>query len=77
MTGLEPFVAPLVSIMLDVLKDSGKKEGEGLIARLMNRDVGKDLQDVAFRAAGKYIESYTKRHGKLKVLGTHVTQIEK
>ena len=69
MTGLEPFVAPLVSIMLDVLKDSGKKEGEGLIARLMNRDVGKDLQDVAFRAAGKYIESYTKRHGKLKVLG--------
>ena len=69
MTGLEPFVAPLVSIMLDVLKDSGKKEGEGLIARLINRDVGKDLQDVVFKAAGKYTESYTKRHGKLKVLG--------
>jgi hypothetical protein len=69
MTGLEPFVAPLVGIMLDVLKDSGKKEGEGFIARLINRDVGKDLQDVVFRAAGKYIESYTKRHGKLKVLG--------
>jgi hypothetical protein len=69
MTGLEPLVAPLVVIILDVLKDSGKKEGEGLIARLMNRDVGKDLRDVVFKAAGKYIESYTKRHGKLKVLG--------
>jgi predicted NACHT family NTPase len=69
MTGLEPFVAPLVGIMLDVLKDSGKKEGEGLIARLMKRDVGKDWQDAVFKAAGKYIESYTKRHGKLKVLG--------
>jgi hypothetical protein len=69
MTGLEPLVAPLVVIILDVLKDSGKKEGEGLIARLMKRDVGKDLQDVVFIAAGKYIESYTKRHGKLKVLG--------
>lgn len=69
MTGLEPFVAPLVVIILDVLKDSGKKEGEGLIARLMKRDVGKDWQDAAFKAAGKYIESYTKRHGKLKVLG--------
>jgi predicted NACHT family NTPase len=69
MTGLEPFVAPLVSIALEVLKDSGKKESEGFIARLINRDVGKDWEDVVFKAAGKYIESYTKRHGKLKVLG--------
>ena len=69
MTGLEPFVAPLVSIMLDVLKDSGKKEGEGLIARMMKRDLGKDLQEVVFKAAGKYIENYTERHGVLKVLG--------
>jgi ABC-type glutathione transport system ATPase component len=69
MTGLEPLVAPLVGIMLDVLKDSGKKEGEGFIARLMNWDFGKDLQDVVFKAAGKYIENYTERHGVLKVLG--------
>jgi hypothetical protein len=69
MTGLEPFVAPLVSIALEVLRDSGKKEGENFFASLMKRDVGKDLQDVVFKAAGKYIESYTKRHGKLKVLG--------
>jgi hypothetical protein len=69
MTGLEPLITPLVAIALEVLKDSGKKEGEGFIARLINRDVGKDLQDVVFKAAGKYIESYTKRHGKLKVLG--------
>jgi predicted NACHT family NTPase len=69
MTGLEPLVAPLVVIALDVLKDSGKKEGKGLIARMMKRDVGKDLQDVVFKAAGKYIENYTERHGVLKVLG--------
>lgn len=69
MTGLEPFVAPLVGIILDVLKDSGKKEGEGFIARLMNWDVGKDVQEVVFKAAGKYIENYTERHGVLKVLG--------
>ncbi|MBD2176028.1 NACHT domain-containing protein [Pseudanabaena sp. FACHB-1998] len=69
MTGLEPFIPLLGGIMLDVLKDSGKKEGEGLIARWMNRDVGKDVQDVVFKAAGKYIENYTERHGVLKVLG--------
>ena len=69
MTGLEPFIPLLGGIMLDVLKDSGKKEGEGLIARWMNRDLGKDLQDVVFKAAGKYIENYTERHGVLKVLG--------
>jgi hypothetical protein len=69
MTGLEPLITPLVAIALEVLKDSGKKESEGFIARLINRDVGKDWEDVVFKAAGKYIESYTKRHGKLKVLG--------
>ena len=68
MTGLEPLITPLVAIALEVLKDSGKKESEGFIARLINRDVGKDWEDVVFKAAGKYIESYTKRHGKLKVL---------
>ena len=35
----------------------------------MNWDVCKDWQDVAFKAAGKYIENYTERHGVLKVLG--------
>jgi hypothetical protein len=65
MTGLEPFVAPLVVIMLDVLKDSGKKEGEGLISRWLKRDVGKDIEEVVFNAAGKYIENYTERHGVL------------
>ena len=69
MTGLEPFVTPLVSIALEVLKDSGKKEGENFFASLMKRDVGKDLQSVVFKAAGQYIKSYTKRHGELKVLG--------
>ena len=57
MTGLEPLVAPLVVIALEVLKDSGKKEGENFFASLMKRDVGKDLQDVVFKAAGKYIEN--------------------
>jgi hypothetical protein len=69
MTGLEPFIPLLGGIMLDVLKDSGKKESEGLIARWMNRDVGRDLQDVVFKAAGKYVENYSDRHGVLKVLG--------
>ena len=69
MTGLEPLVAPLVVIALEVLKDSGKKEGENFFASLMKRDVGKDLQDVVFKAAGKYIENYSDRHGVLKVLG--------
>ena len=68
MTGLELFVAPLVSIMLDVLKDSGKKEGEGFFASLMKRDVGKDLQNVVFKAAGKYIENYSDRHGCISSL---------
>jgi predicted NACHT family NTPase len=69
MTGLEPFVAPLVSIALEVLKDSSKKEGENFFASLMKRDVGKGLEDIVFKAAGKYIENYTERHGVLKVLG--------
>ncbi|WP_103667983.1 NACHT domain-containing NTPase [Pseudanabaena sp. BC1403] len=69
MTGFEPLITPLVAIALEVLKDSGKKEGENIFASWMKRDVGKDLQDVVFKAMGKYIESYTKRHGKLKVLG--------
>jgi GTPase SAR1 family protein len=69
MTGLEPFIPLLGTIALDVIKDSGKKEGASLIARWMKRDIGKDLQDVVFKAAGKYIENYTERHGILKVLG--------
>ena len=69
MTGLEPFIPSLVSITLEVLKDSGKKESENFFANLMKRDVGKDWQDALFKAMGKYTESYTKRHGKLKVLG--------
>jgi len=66
MTGLEPF---LVGIALDVLKDISKAEGRSLISRLMKWDIGKDLQDVVFKAAGRYIQNYTKRHGSLKVLG--------
>ena len=69
MTGLEPFIPSLVSIALEVLKESSKKESENFFANLMKRDVGKDWQDVLFKAMGKYTESYTKRHGKLKVLG--------
>jgi len=69
MAGLEPFIPSLVSIALEVLKDSGKKESENFFANLMKRDVGKDWQDALFKAMGKYTESYTKRHGKLKVLG--------
>jgi predicted NACHT family NTPase len=69
MTGLEPFVAPLVGIITDVITDSGKKGGESLISHWMNLDVGKSLEDVIFKTAGKYTENYTERHGKLKVLG--------
>jgi predicted NACHT family NTPase len=66
MIGLEPF---LVGIALDVLKDIGKAEGGSLVSRLMKWDIGKDLQDVVSKAAGKYIENYSERHGLLKVLG--------
>ena len=69
MTGFEPLIPLLDTIALDVIKVSGKKEGASLIARWMKRDIGKDLQDVVFKAAGKYIENYTERHGVLKVLG--------
>jgi len=69
MTVLEPLIASLVAIALDILKDKGKSEGGNLLTRLVNRDVGKDLQNVVFKSAGKYIENYSKRHGELKVLG--------
>ena len=69
MTGLEPLIAPLVAIGLDILKDKSKSEGENLLTRSLNHDVGKDLQDFFYKAFGKYVENYSKRHGLLKVLG--------
>jgi hypothetical protein len=57
MTGLESFIPSLVSIALEVLKDSGKRESENFFANLIKRDVGKDWQDVLFKAIGKYTES--------------------
>ena len=49
MTGFEPLIPLLDTIALDVIKDSGKKEGASLIARWMKRDIGKDFSNSKFK----------------------------
>lgn len=69
MTGFEPLIAAATAGVTGIVTDIIKKEGTNVITRLLSQDISKGTQQKIFNASQKYVETYTNRHGLLKVLG--------
>ncbi|NMF85313.1 NACHT domain-containing protein [Nodosilinea sp. P-1105] len=69
MTGfLESFLLATAGSLASVAIDSAKETGGGFLNRVGKR-ISDDLKQRYFEASKRYIESYTDRHCKIKVLG--------
>ncbi len=69
MTGFEPLIAAATAGVTGIVTGIIKKEGTNVITRWLSQDISKGTQQKIFNASQNYVETYTKRHGLLKVLG--------
>lgn len=69
MTGFEPLALGLGKVVLDIITDKSKTEGGNVLVNLLKRDIGQDWEALIHKVTRRYVESYTERHGTLKVLG--------
>ncbi|MBE9100434.1 NACHT domain-containing protein [Vacuolonema iberomarrocanum] len=67
MSGFEPIIAGLSGLVLNTVKETAQEESGSTLARLLNKDIGKALEQQVYNASGAYLKNYQERHGTLKV----------
>jgi len=67
MTGFEPMIAGLSTLVLNTVTETAKEESGSTLAQWLKKDIGKAWEQRVYNASGAYLSNYQERHGTLKV----------